>query len=144
MGTGEFGVLAIRPGGAAGQLAPTAIRWRFQKNLPFVAAPLLYQEVLYLVRDGGIITTIDPSSGTLLKEGRTKEALGQYFASPVAADGKVYLASSEGKLTVLRAGAQWEVLGVSDLGDEISATPALDNGRVYVRTRRALYCFGSR
>jgi outer membrane protein assembly factor BamB len=144
MGTGEFGVLAIRPGGATGQLAPTAIRWRFQKNLPFVAAPLLYQEVLYLVRDGGIITTIDPSSGTLLKEGRTKEALGQYFASPVAADGKVYLASSEGKLTVLRAGAQWEVLGVSDLGDEISATPALDNGRVYVRTRRALYCFGSR
>ena len=142
MGTGEFGVLAIRPGEATGQLAPTAIRWRFQKNLPFVAAPLIYQDVIYLVRDGGIITTVDPSSGTLLKEGRTKEALGQYFASPVAADGKVYLASSEGKVTVLRAGAQWEVLGVSDFGDEISATPALGDGRVYVRTRGALYCFG--
>lgn len=144
MGTGEFGVLAIRPGEATGQLAPTAIRWRFRKNLPFVAAPLLYQNVLYLVRDGGIITSVDPSSGTLLKEGRTKEALGQYFASPVAADGKVYLASSEGKLTVLRAGAQWEVLGVSDFGDEISATPALGDGRIFVRTRGRLYCFGPR
>ena len=144
MGTGEFGVLAIRPGEATGQLAPTAIRWRFQKNLPFVAAPLIYQDVIYLVRDGGIITTVDPSTGRLLKEGRAKEALGQYFASPVAADGKVYLASSEGKVTVLRAGAQWEVLGVSDFGDEIHATPALADGRVYVRTRGALYCFGSR
>lgn len=144
MGTGEFGVLAIRPGEATGQLAPTAIRWRFQKNLPFVAAPLIYQDVIYLVRDGGIITTVDPSTGQLLKEGRTKEALGQYFASPVAADGKVYLASSEGKVTVIRAGAQWEVLGVSDFGDEISATPALGDGRVYVRTRGALYCFGAR
>jgi outer membrane protein assembly factor BamB len=143
MGTGEFGVLAIRPGDATGQLAPTAIRWRFQKNLPFVAAPLIYQDVIYLVRDGGIITTVDPSTGKLLKEGRTKEALGQYFASPVAADGKVYLASSEGKLTVLRAGAKWEVLGVSDLGDEIHATPALSDGRVYVRTRSALYSFGA-
>jgi outer membrane protein assembly factor BamB len=144
MGTGEFGVLAIRPGEATGPLAPTAIRWRFQKNLPFVAAPLIYQDVIYLVRDGGIITTIDPSTGKLLKEGRSKEALGQYFASPVAADGKVYLASSEGKLTVLRAGAQWEVLGVNDFGDEISATPALGDGRIYVRTRSTLYCFGAR
>lgn len=144
MGTGEFGVLAIRPGEATGQLAPTAIRWRFRKNLPFVAAPLIYQDVIYLVRDGGIITTVDPSTGQLLKEGRTKEALGQYFASPVAADGKVYLASTEGKVTVLKAGGQWEVLGVSDLGDEIYATPALGDGRVYVRTRGALYCFGAR
>jgi outer membrane protein assembly factor BamB len=144
MGTGEFGVLAIRPGEATGQLAPTAIRWRFRKNLPFVAAPLIYQDVIYLVRDGGIITTLDPSTGQLLKEGRTKEALGEYHASPVAADGKVYLASTEGKVTVLKAGGQWEVLGVSDLGDEIHATPALGEGRVYVRTRGALYCFGAR
>lgn len=144
MGTGEFGVLAIRPGEATGQLAPTAIRWRFRKNLPFVPAPLVYQDVIYLVRDGGIITTVDPSTGQMLKEGRTKEALGEYHASPVAADGKVYLASTEGKVTVLKAGGQWEVLGVSDLGDEIHATPALGDGRIYVRTRGALYCFGAR
>ena len=141
-GVGEFGVLALRPDQARGQLAPTAIRWRFQKNLPFVPAPLVYQDVIYLVRDGGIITTVDPATGRLLKEGRSKEALGEYYASPVAADGKVYLASTEGKVTVLKAGAQWEVLAVTDLAEEIHATPALGGGRVYVRTRGALYCFG--
>jgi outer membrane protein assembly factor BamB len=139
---GEFGAVAVRPGASRGRLAPAAFAWRFQKNLPFVAAPLLYQDVFYMVRDGGIITSLDAASGKLLKEGRTREALGEYFASPIAADGKVYLSSSEGKITVLRAGGQWEVLGVNDLGDEIHATPALSDGRIYVRTKGMLYAFG--
>ena len=103
---------------------------------------MLYQGVYYMVRDGGIITSLDPASGQLLKEGRTREALGEYYASPVAADGKLFLASVEGKMTILKAGAQWEVLGVTDLGEEIHATPALSDGRIYVRTHNALYCFG--
>lgn len=143
MGVGEFGVLAIRPGAARGQLLPDAIRWRFQRNLPFIPAPLIYQDVFYMVRSGGVITSLDVSTGRLLKEGRTREALGEYEASPVAADGKVFLASGEGKITVLKASAQWEVLGVNDVGSEIRATPALSGGRIYVRTRDAVYCFGS-
>ena len=143
MGVGEFGALAIRPGTARGQLLPDAIRWRFQKNLPFVPAPLVYQDVFYMVRSGGIVTSLDPATGQLLKEGRSREALGEYYASPVAADGKVFLASADGKITVLKAGGQWEVLGVNDLGDEIRATPALSEGRIFVRTRGAVYCFGA-
>ena len=61
----------------------------------------------------------------------------------MAADGKVYLASDDGKITVLKAGGQWEVLGVNDLGDEIRATPALSDGRIFVRTKGAVYCFGT-
>jgi outer membrane protein assembly factor BamB len=80
----------------------------------------------------------------LLKEGRTRDALGEYYASPVAADGKVFLASTEGKITVLKAAAQWEVLRVNDLGEDVHATPALSEGRIYVRTRGMLYCFGVR
>lgn len=56
----------------------------------------------------------------------------------------IFLASVEGKVTVLKASAQWEVLGVNDLGEEIHATPALSGGRVFVRTRGAVYCFGAR
>jgi hypothetical protein len=78
-----------------------------------------------------------------LKEGRSGEALGEYFASPVAADDKVFLASGEGKVTVLKAAGQWEVLRVNGLGEEIRATPALSQGRVYVRTRGFLYCFAT-
>jgi outer membrane protein assembly factor BamB len=144
MGVGDYGAIAIRPDKAKGKLEPTAVRWRFKKNLPYIPAPLLYKDVYYMVRDGGIITSLDPLTGQLLKEGRSREALGEYYASPVAADNKVFLANVDGKITVLKAGPQWEVLAVNDLADEIHATPALSEGRIYVRTRAALYCFGSK
>jgi outer membrane protein assembly factor BamB len=140
---GEWGAIALRPGNTRGQLAPAAIRWRLQKNIPYIPTPLLYQNVYYMVKTGGIITTLDPLTGKILKVGRSSGALGEYYASPVAADGKVFLASTEGKITVLKAGAEWEVLAVNEMDDEISATPALSGGRVYVRTRGAVYCFGS-
>jgi outer membrane protein assembly factor BamB len=143
LGMGEFGAVAIRPGGARGQLGTGAIGWRFQKNLPYIPAPLVYQDVYYMVRTGGIVTSLDVATGRLLKEGRTREALGEYYASPVAADGKVFLASEEGKVSVLKAGPEWDVLSVNDLGEEIHATPALSDGRIYVRTRGSLYCFAT-
>jgi outer membrane protein assembly factor BamB len=139
---GEYGAIAVRPAGARGKLDPSAVIWRFQKNLPYIPAPLIYQDVLYLVKTGGIVTSLDPATGRALKEGRSPGALGEYYASPVAADGKVFLANVEGRISVLKASAQWEVLGVNDLGDEIRSTPALSGGRVYVRTRAAVYCFG--
>jgi outer membrane protein assembly factor BamB len=140
---GEYGAVAVRPGAATGRLQPGAIRWRFQKNVPYIPAPLLYQNVLYMVKTGGIVTSLDPATGRLLKEGRSPGAIGEYYASPVAADGKVYLANTEGKITVLQAAGQWQVLGVNDLGEDVHATPALSEGRLYVRTRGALYCFGT-
>lgn len=115
--------------------------WRFKRNLPYVAAPLAYQGVFYLVKDGGIITSLDPTTGKVLKQGRSSEGSGQYFSSPVAADAKVYVASNEGKISVLKAGAQWEVLRVNAMAEEVHATPALSGGRIYVRTRSATYCF---
>lgn len=143
MGIGEYGVAAIRPGTARGRLDASAVLWRFKKNLPYIPAPLVYDGRLYMVKNGGIITTLDLATGQTLKEGRSQGATGQYYASPIAADGKVFVASVDGKVTVLRAGAQWEVLGVNDLADDIHATPALAAGRIYVRTRATLYCFGA-
>jgi outer membrane protein assembly factor BamB len=144
LGLGAWGSVALTPGAARGQLPVTAVQWRAQKNVPYIPAPLLYQGVYYLVKTGGIVTTLDPATGTLLKEGRATGALGEYYASPVAADGRVYVANLEGKITVLKSGGQWEILAQNDLGEEISATPALANGRLYVRTREGVYCFASR
>jgi outer membrane protein assembly factor BamB len=143
LGLGEWGAIAVRPGNARGKLESAAIRWRLQKNIPYIPAPLLYRDVVYMVKTGGIITSIDPLTGSILKEGRSPGALGEYYASPVAADGKVFIANTEGKITVLKAGAQWEVLAVNEIDDGVSATPALSEGRVYVRTHDALYCFGT-
>ena len=118
--------------------------WRAKKNLPYIPGPLLYKDVFYLVKTGGIITSIDAATGQVLKEGRSPDAPGDYYASPVAADDKVFVANTDGKVTVLQAGRDWQVLRVNDLGEPIYATPALSGGRVYVRTRGAVYCFGTR
>ena len=144
MGMGESGAIAIRAAKASGKVEPASVLWRVKKNLPYIPAPLLYKNVLYLAKTGGIITSFDPVTGKVLKEGRSTDAPGEYYASPIAADDKVFVASVEGKVTVLKAGAEWQVLGVNDIGEPIHATPALGGGRIYVRTRGAIYCFGAK
>ena len=142
VGVGGYGAVAI-PLDGRGKLETEAVRWRFKRNLPYVPAPLLYQNVLYMVKDGGIVTSLDPVTGELFKQGRAPNALGQYLASPVAAGGKVFLLSEEGKLTVLEASPQWTALATNDLEEECYATPAIADGRIFVRTRTTLYSFGA-
>ena len=137
---GEEALVAIRLGGR-GDVTATHVRWKYKKSLPQTPAPLIYDGVLYLVRDGGIVTSLDPAGGQVLKQGRIKEAVEGFFSSPVAAEGKIYVSSESGKVIVLRAGKEWEKLAVNDLGEDIWATPALLEGRMYLRTQSALYCF---
>jgi outer membrane protein assembly factor BamB len=96
---------------------------------------------LYFVKNGGILTSIDVSSGRVLKTGRVTGALGGYSASPVVAEGKLYLASEDGNAAVLRAGGEWNVLSSMQIGEPIYATPALSGGEVFLRSDEALYCF---
>lgn len=136
----KYGLVAVQAGGRGDQTAHHLL-WRYDKSYPFVTSPVLYEGVLYFVKDGGIITSMNPSKGEVWKVGRTRDALGEYFASPVAADGKLYFVSLEGKLTTVKANKQWDILAVSDLGEESYATPAVASGRIYIRTRDALYSF---
>jgi outer membrane protein assembly factor BamB len=136
------GLYAIKLGGK-GNLTKTSVLWKVDKGLPNIPSPLFYGGVLYVLKEGGILTSYDPKDGTILKQGRVEGALDAYFASPIAADGKLYTAAKDGKVAVLKAGAQWEVLAVNDLGEETWATPALEDGRLYVRTQSAMYCFGA-
>jgi outer membrane protein assembly factor BamB len=135
------GLTAVRLGGR-GDLTATNVVWRVKKSYPSIPAPLIYQGVMYLMKEGGIVTSLNPSSGEVLKMGRTPDALEDYYASPVAADGKIFLVSASGKVTVLKAGAQWEILAMNDLGEECWATPAIAGNNIYIRTRDALYSFG--
>ena len=144
LGRGEFGAVAMKPAAMKGQIDPKSVSWRFSKNLPYIPSPLVYRNIFYMVKDGGIVTALDAATGKPLKEGRSPKALGEYWASPVAAEDKIYIANVDGVISVLKAGAQWEVLSVNDIGEPIHATPALSGGRVYVRTKDALYCFGGK
>lgn len=136
------GLYAIRLGGR-GDVTRSHVLWRYEKSLPNIPSPLLYREVLYVLKEGGILTALDPKDGSVRKQARLPEALGTYFASPIASAGKLYTASQEGKLAVLRAGSQWDVLSVAAFEEEIWATPALAADRMFVRTERAVYCFGA-
>jgi outer membrane protein assembly factor BamB len=135
------GILAIRAGGE-GDMTEKSVAWAYHKRVPQLPSPLLYQGVLYMVNDGGVVTSLDPKTGEVRAQGRLRGAVDNYFASPVAADGKIFMASELGKIAVVKPGGSLEVLAVNDLGDLIYATPAVDGGRLYVRTRGALYCFG--
>ena len=137
----ENGMLAIRLGGS-GDMTVKSVRWAYRRAVPQLPSPLIYQHVLYMVNDGGIVTTLKPDTGELIKQGRLKGAIDRYYASPVAADGKIYMASEKGKVAVLKPGGDLEPAVVNDLQDDIYATPALLDGRIYLRTRHTLYCFG--
>ncbi|HEY0762910.1 MAG TPA: PQQ-binding-like beta-propeller repeat protein [Pyrinomonadaceae bacterium] len=137
----ENGLLAIKMGGEGDQTA-NAIRWRYTKPVPQVPSTLLYQGVLYMINDSGILVSFDPATGNVLKQGRLHGAIDKYFSSPVAADDKVYLIGQGGQVSVLKAGGDWQVLAVNELDDECYATPAIADGHIYIRTRSALYSFG--
>ena len=137
----ENTMMSFRPEGR-GDLSEAKPLWKRSKGLPNVPSLLVYQDVLYTVKEGGIFSSHDPSTGEVYKQGRLQGALDHYFASPVAADGKIYLVSRDGHAVVLKAGREWEILAVNALDEECFATPALAEGRIYLRTTKALYAFG--
>jgi outer membrane protein assembly factor BamB len=140
----ENGMLAIKLGGT-GDMTATSVKWRFQRGIPQLPSPLLYKNVLYMVNDaGGIVTTLNPETGELVQQGRLKVPTDRYYASPVAADDKIFIATEKGKVIVLPPGGGLEAIAVNDLQDNIYATPALVDGRIYVRTNSTLYCFGEK
>ncbi|MDX1981159.1 MAG: family 16 glycoside hydrolase [Bryobacteraceae bacterium] len=138
--TSTNSAMAIRLGGR-GDVTDTHVKWQYQKSLPDVPAVLVYRGVLYLIRNGGILQTLDPGTGKMLKQGRLPHALDEYYASPVAGDGKVYLISRNGNASVLEAGADWGIVATGDFGEEVFATPAIADGHILVRTATALYDF---
>lgn len=133
-------LVAAKPGGR-GDVSNSHVLWRYSKSLPNTAAPLHYAGALWIVKDGGVLTTLNPKTGDVIKQGRLTGALEQYWASPVAGDGKVYIISAAGKVVVLKGAGEWEILAMNELDDEVFATPAIVNGRIYLRTRSSLYCF---
>jgi outer membrane protein assembly factor BamB len=121
--------------------------WRHKRSLPAIATPLVVDGLVHIVKDGGMLTTLDAATGKERGFQRLKEAEGGFNASPVAADGKLFLAASDGQVVVLSSDAEPKVLGSCDLDESIHATPAIGqdvsgHGTLFVRTAAALYCFG--
>ena len=132
-------ILALKPSGN-GELSDGDIVWKYQRGIPYVATPLVHQGSVWMVKDSGITTRLDARTGRVLHEERLP-GMGNYYASPVAGGDKVYFASELGVLSVVSAGTEWKVLAKHDFREKIYATPVIHDGRLYVRTEKALYCF---
>jgi outer membrane protein assembly factor BamB len=135
-------LLAVKPGGR-GDITDSHVAWKFRRGLPYVSSPLFYDGRIYIVRDGGIISSLDAKTGEPFYAQERLHATGNYYSSPVAADGRIYLASLAGKLSVIKAGGNKpELLHEADFGTRILATPALVDGEVFIRTETHLWAFG--
>jgi outer membrane protein assembly factor BamB len=134
-------VLALKPSGQ-GDLTDSAVVWRYRRGVPYVATPLVHNGIYWMVKDGGIVTRLDAATGRLLQEERLP-GMGSYYASPVAGDGKVYFAGELGTVSVVASALEWKLLSSHHFDEKIYATPVPDSGRIFVRTEKALYCFGN-
>jgi outer membrane protein assembly factor BamB len=134
-------VTAVRPGGK-GELTETTIAWTERKGVPGVPSPLYYKGRLYTFLNGGIVYCRVADTGKLVYSGRLG-ALGDYYASPVAADNKIYIASADGEVVVLDGGEELKVLATNKLDGAILATPAIVESKIYLRTEGSLYAFGN-
>ncbi len=135
------GMLAIRLGGQ-GNMTEKNTLWVYRRHVPQLPSPLVYKDVLYMLNDVGFITSFNPGNGTVINQGRLRGAGSKFFASPVAADDKVFITSLKGKVSVLRPDGSNEIIAINDLKEDCYATPAFGNGRIYIRTVNTLYCFG--
>lgn len=129
--------------GSRGDETPK-LAWKYLRSAPQLPSPVVYRGVVYMLNDTGVLTTLDASTGEMLAQKRVRGESSNYYASPVAGDGKIFVASHKGVVAVLKAGGQQDLLAANTLDEEIFATPAIVNGRLYVRTVSALYCFGVR
>jgi outer membrane protein assembly factor BamB len=123
----------------------THVAWTSPRGSPFVPSPLLYGDYLYLVNDmAAIATCFEAASGKVMWQGRLGVARAEGFsASPVGVDGKVFFTNDDGETFVVRAGPVFELIRVNALGERVLASPALVDGRWYIRTERALVALGS-
>jgi len=136
--------LAIRPGGK-GDVTRTHLAWTSPRGSPFVPSPILYGEHLYMVNDmQSIVTSFEATTGKVMWQNRLGASRREGFsASPVAVDGKVFFTNDEGETFVLKAGPTFELLRTNRIGEGTLATPALVDGRWYIRTDRNLFAIGS-
>jgi len=135
--------LAIRPGGQ-GDITRTRLAWTSPRGSPFVPSPILVGDYLYTVNDmASIVTCLEATTGRTVWQGRLGVARREGFsASPVAVDGKIFFTNDDGETFVIRAGPTFNLLRVNDIGERTLASPALVDGRWYVRTDRHLLAIG--
>jgi len=122
--------------------ASDAIAWSNRRDGPYMTTPLLYRGILYVVSSRGVLTAFEPRTGVQIYQQRL--APGGYSASPVAADGRIYIAGEDGQIFTIRAGRSFEILATSAMNEPTMATPALAGHALFVRTEHWVWALADR
>jgi len=134
-GLGKTELLAVRPDGR-GDVTDTHVAWKVTKDVPGTASPVLVGDLLVMVGDSGVVTCLEATTGEVVWRERIS---GNYAASPIVADGRIYFFSRQGKVTVLKVGRTFEVLAESRMPAPFMASPAVAHGALFLRTKTHLY-----
>lgn len=137
-GFGKPQLWAIKPDGSGDITDSDKVVWKDPKRIPAKPSPLLVGDELYVITDGGIATCFDAASGELHW---TERVGGNYSASPLLADGNIYLCNQEGKITVIKPGVEFSVVQENELGEQLMASPVALDGELIIRSVDALYRF---
>lgn len=135
---GKDTIKAFRPSGK-GELKEKNLVWEQKKGMPKVPSMLFVKPHLFAITDGGVATCMKADTGEMLWQERVG---GNFSASPVGAEGRIYLTSDEGVTTVIQAAPEFKVLATNPLGEKLQASMAVSGKRIFIRTEKKLYCVG--
>jgi outer membrane protein assembly factor BamB len=146
----ERPLFAVRPGARGDLTLPDGessvghIAWSYTGRGSYMPTPLYYDGIVYVLNNNGIFDAYEAATGREVYRQRLPDVGSGFSASPVAADGRIYLASEDGDILVVAAGREFRHLGTNPIGDLLMATPALSNGVMYVRSAGHLFAIGRR
>lgn len=133
-------MVAVDPHGR-GDVSKSHVKYRRKRLLPYVPTPVAYKGHLYLWNDDGVVNCVEPKTGKTIW---TRRVGGGYSGSPICIDGKLYCMSEQGNVVVVAASPKFKLLGKVSLGEASHSTPAVANGRLYLKTFSHLYCLKAR
>ena len=144
----EKPIFVIRTGGTGDitlqekQTSNDFVKWSKRGRGPYMPTPIIYQNQLYCINNNGVLDSYNLQTGDEIYRQRVSHRGGGFSASPVAADGKIYLPGEDGDIFVVKAGTEFNLIATNSMGELLMATPAISDGLMYVRAQHHLFAIG--
>ena len=139
-------IYAVRPGATGdislkdGKTSNEFIAWSYQRGGTYMPTPIIYGDYFYACNNNGVLSCYNAKTGEKIYQQRIGDKGGAYSASPVAADGKLYLSSEDGDVFVVKTGPKYELMATNPMGEVLMATPAISDGMIFVRGQHSVFC----
>ena len=145
-------IVAIRPDARGditlpdNTLSSDSIAWSTKRGGPYMPSPIVYGDYLYCCANSGILTCYDAKTGEVVYKKRMRADGGSlsFTGSPIAADGHLYLTAEDGRTLVVKAGPKYELVATNQVGENVLTTPAISDGRMFIRGQKHVFALGSK